>query len=178
MGDLFRMFVDWIQLLWPLHRIEQWEVGGYYEGGKFVKILPPGLWLLVPWFTEIHNVSVVPDIVWTSRLDITLSDGEMLTFVAEGDYIVTDPAKAMNAVNDYHHRTSEIMAGVLSAELAQKSLADVEAGVRKRLLTSLIKSVNAQTTTFGVEMKSIWFTTFITGLKAYRFVGDAATPWS
>jgi regulator of protease activity HflC (stomatin/prohibitin superfamily) len=177
MGWVDRL-LDFIAFLWPFRIVKQWERAIYYEGGRAVRELGPGLYLFLPWFTSIHEVTVVPDIVQTPRLDITLSDGAMLTFAAEADYVVTDVQAAVNTVHDYHHRVTELLAGVLSESLAEKSASDLAAGVRGRLLATILGRANKEMRAFGVEVKSIWFTTFVLKARTFRLLGDGTVPWA
>lgn len=176
MGFLDRL-LDSLQFLWPFKIVKAWERAIYYEGGKPIKELGPGLWLYLPWFTAIYDVTVVPDLCQTPRLDITLADGVMLTFQAEADYQITDINAAVNTVCDYHHRVTKLLAGVLSETLGEKESTDLAAGVRGRLLTTIHQRTNKETQPFGASIRRVWFTTFVLRPRTFRVLGDGSLPW-
>jgi regulator of protease activity HflC (stomatin/prohibitin superfamily) len=63
MGDFVRALIDIIQFVWPFRVVDQWEKGGYYVCGRWWKEMGPGLKVVVPWFTHVEPVSIVPALV-------------------------------------------------------------------------------------------------------------------
>lgn len=177
MGELARLLVQWIEFLWPLRLVRQWETGGYYWFGRFQHTIGPGCYPVIPWFSEVREISVVPAIIRTARLDITLSDGSSLTFGASAWAKVTDYNKAVNSVDNYTETAEELLAAVLAEKLAQVDAQRVQPEKRARLLSDLERWVNAESLSFGVEITQLRFTTFVTNVRTYRLLQDtSASP--
>jgi hypothetical protein len=172
-GDIFRLIVDVIQFAWPFRIVRQWELGGYYWFGRFCHTVGPGVYPIVWWFSEVREISVVPAIVRTARLDITLSDGSSLTFAASAWARVTDYDRAVNSVDNYTETTEELMAAVLAEQLAVIDAVRVEPEKRKGLIKTLTKAINEESTQFGVEVTQLRFTTFVTKARTYRLLQDS-----
>jgi regulator of protease activity HflC (stomatin/prohibitin superfamily) len=161
--------------LWPFYIVDQWESGAYYVCGRYWRPLKPGLYPFVPFFTEIRTISTVPAIVGTPRLDITLRDGTLASVAATATCRVADVAKALNSIDDYRETTQELLAGELADRIAKAAPERLAPEARGRLLASLAKALNAQTSKFGVEVTRVRFTTYVTGIRTYRLISDTGT---
>lgn len=180
MADFLRVLAEWAQYLWPLHIVSQWERAGLYVFGRFVTVVGPGLWPKIPWFMMYIDVSTVPSIGNTVRLDITTKDNRALSFSAAITYRVVDVAKALNDVDSYEETTQELAASILAAQLAEVEPERLLPERRARLTTSALGWVQAEAAVYGVEIEKVRFTTFVLGAKTFRLLTDtvAATSWS
>jgi len=174
MSDFIRFLLDSVKFLWPFRIVHQWEVGGYYLRGKFWRTVGPGLYFMLPWFTDIIVVSVAPIIVETGRQDITLQDGKVLSFSASAVCRVVDFDKAVNRVDKYHVSTLALIQSVLADRLARVDTARVEPEARGRLLSDLQRWVQQEAEEFGVEVSKIRFTSFITNMRLHRLLMDGS----
>lgn len=178
MSDFFRLIGEWLQFIWPLRKVNQWERGLRYHNGRFKRTLEPGIYWIVPWFHEVKAESVVRGIVQTPRLDITAQDGTMVTFQASATVRVIDLHLAVNTVDAYMETTQELLAAVLADRMAKVDASRLAPEGRGRLLTDLAKWVQSECD-FGVEVSKLRFTTFVVNPRPFRLLGDAAAaaPW-
>lgn len=178
MGDFLRIILDSIQFLWPLHRVEPWERGLYVVCGRWTWEVGPGIYPVLPWFSEVKTTSTALALVSTPRQDITLTDGKTLSFSATANVRVVQATKAFIEVDDHHSTTQETIAAVLAEKLAEVAAERVTADKRGRLLSDLRKWVNQETTLFGVEVEALRFTTFVVNVKTIRLLQESGVaPW-
>lgn len=172
MGEFFRALLDVIQYVWPFRIINQWEQGGFYMFGKFQHVVGPGCWPVIPWFTEIRDLSMVPALVSTPKKDITLSDTSTLHFAMTGWVQVTDFNLAVNTIDNYHQTTQELIEAVMCEKCADVDAARLQPDKRARLLADLTRWVNAESEVFGVTVTKLRFTTFVLNVKTIRLLTD------
>lgn len=179
MGDFVRLIIDVVQLLWPLRIVRQWERGGYLMCGRWKYEVGPGVYPVVPWFFDVHEVSTATAYCGTSRQDITLSDGSTLSFAAIAKAHVSRAKDAILNVDDFRTSTQEVLAGVLADKLAEVDAARLSPEKRKRLCTDLKRWVGEETDKFGVVVDDVWFTSFVLNVKLHRLLVDqsAAPVW-
>lgn len=178
MGDFLRVILDSIQFLWPFRIIKAWESGNYYVFGRYWRTLGPGCYPVVPWFTDVHEVPVVPAIVETARQDITLKDGTVLSFSASAWACVVDVNLAVNTVDDYHQTTQELIRAVLADKLAEVAAERLRPEGRGRLLSDLRRWVDEEARQFGIEISKLRFTSFVTNARTFRLLQDSGVaPW-
>jgi regulator of protease activity HflC (stomatin/prohibitin superfamily) len=174
MGEFFRVIGEWMEFIWPLRKVDQWERGLLYRWGRYVRQLEPGIYIILPWFHDIRADSVVPAIVQTPRLDITAQDGTMVTFQASATVRVTDLNLAVNTVDAYTETMQELLAAVLAERMAKVDAARLAPEGRSRLLTDLARWVQEECN-FGIEVSKLRFTTFVVNPRAFRLMGDNVT---
>lgn len=177
MGDLARILVEVLTLLWPVRLVHQWERGVRYVCGRYWSTVGPGAKLVLPWFTEVRVVPAVPSVWGTPLQTITLKDGKALSFSAMATIRVTDPALALNAVEEWPETTMETVSGVLADRLAEVESAEFSPAYKRRakLIEELRGEVNKATSAFGVEVEAIRFNNFMIGVRVYRLLNDRAT---
>lgn len=176
MGDLFRILIDIFQYLWPFREVEGWERGIYTVLGKPWRGVGPGRWPVVPYFMNVHAVSVVPGIVRTPLQFVTLSNGSVASFSASAVVQVEDPRTAIFAVDDYGETTQELISAVLSQELAEVDPDRFStARKRKNLLDELGRTLDGLTLAYGIRVKALRFNNFALNLRLFRLVQDSAT---
>jgi len=179
MTDLFRLLGEWLQFIWPLRKVHQWERGLRYRFGRYVCELEPGIYWATPWFGEVRAESVVPGIVQTPRIDITAQDGTMVTLQASATVRVGDLPKAMNEVDAYMETTQELITAVLAEKVAEVDAERLRPEKRGRLLSDLRRWVHLEAAKCGVEVTNLRFTTFVMNPRPFRLLGDNASvaPW-
>ncbi len=175
MTEFLRLLLDAIAYVWPLRIVREWERGGYYVLGRWKREVGPGMYPVLPWFTEVTETSVAEAIVGTGRQDITLSDGSMLSFAATATVGVVDVRLALNAVDSYTETMQELLASVLADKLAEVDAARLAPEKRARLFADLRRWVAAEALAYGIEVRTVRFTSFIVNAKAHRLIIDQNT---
>jgi regulator of protease activity HflC (stomatin/prohibitin superfamily) len=179
MGDVLKTIVEWVQFLWPLRIVRQWERAGYYVLGRYWRDVGPGLYAICPWFTDIVAIPVVPAIIGTGRQDITMSDGANLSFAATATVRVTSVADALNAVDDYRETVQELIGSVLAEKLAEVDAERLAPERRTRLLGTLERALAKEAGEFGIEVTKLRFTSFVLNARTYRLLteGGQIAQW-
>lgn len=178
-GEFFRLFLQFIEYLWPLRRVKRFQRALYTICGRWQWEVGPGVWPVLPWFCEVEPEPVVGGTVWTPRLDITASDGTMVTFQVSANVRIVNLSLAVNAVDAYMETTQERIASLVATKLTKIDAARLTPEKRGPLLTDLRKWVDAETQKFGVETSDVSFTTFVVNPRPFRLLGDNAqvAPW-
>ncbi len=179
MGELMRLIVDSIAYLWPFRIVRAWERAGYLVCGRWWKEVGPGLYLVVPFFMDVHSVSVAEAICGTQRQDITLSDGSTLSFQATCTAKIVDVRKAVCSVDDFASTTQELLASVLADKLAEVDADRLSPQKRTRLFSDLKRWVAEEAAGYGVEVSKVRFVSFVTNIKTHRLLIDqsSAAVW-
>lgn len=176
MGELVRLVIEIVQLLFPFRMVKQWERAGYYVFGRWWREIGPGVYLVIPWFFDVHQVSVAEAICGTGRQDITLSDGSTLSFSATCTARVCDVKLAINAVDEYQSTTQELLSSVLADKLAEVDAERLSPQKRGRLFADLKRWVAEEAAKYGIEVSRVRFTSFVLNIKVHRLLIDQGTP--
>lgn len=176
MGDFVRLLIDALAYVWPFRLVHTWERAGYLVFGKWRKEIGPGIYPVVPWFCDVHSVSIAESPCGTDRLDVTLSDGTLASFQAVAMARVVDVRKAVCDVEHFATSTEQILAAVTADRLGEIDAKRLEPDKRGRLLTSLTGWVNKETEVFGVAVREVRFTSIVLNLRAHRLLVDQSHP--
>lgn len=171
-GDFLRVLLDSIHFLWPFRIVQHWERAGYYIFGRWWREVGPGLYVVVPFFTDLIAVNCATKPRTTGREDITLKNGAVLSFAATATVRVVDVYKALNNVDDYHQSTEELVGSFLAEQLADVDPERLEPSKRKALFRKLQNDVAGEAAEYGVEVTKLRFTSFVTNLKTVRLLMD------
>jgi regulator of protease activity HflC (stomatin/prohibitin superfamily) len=171
-GEIFGFIRDFIEFLWPFRLVHEWERAGYYVCGRWWREMGPGLKMIVPWFCHVETVTIAPKPISTGRKDITLADGRTLSFDATATARVSDVQLALNAIDDFHHSATVLLAAVVAEKLAEVDVDRLKPERRGRLIAALEKAVHDEAATYGIEIGEIRFTSFVTNVKMLRLLID------
>ncbi len=179
MTDLARFLIELLQTLWPLRQVDQWESGVRFWLGRTVGIVGPGFYWVIPYFGDVKPVSVVPAVLSTPLLTITLVDGKTCTYSLSAVLKVVDAELALCAVDDYTETSQELLTSIPAAALAEVAAERLEPDSRGRLIAALRKQVNTELKEYGLEVSSLRFTNFALNLKTIRLLSGAGevTNW-
>lgn len=158
MAELLRLVVDIVSLLFPFRLIHPWERGLYYLFGHCLATVGPGCYLVIPWFSEVRPVSVVPSVHATPIQTVG-----SVTFSASLVLRVTDPAAAYNTLERYEESALELAGAVLSEALHQGE-AD---------LGQVTARINAELAPHGVLVERLRFLNYTTA-PAIRLLTEGA----
>lgn len=172
MGDFLRIILESIHFLWPLAIVHQYERGVYLVFGRVWKVVGPGLYPKVPWFTEIHFTSVAWEPARTGRCDITAKDNRTVTFDATAWIRVSDPILAYTLVHDYEQGMHSLLSSVLAENLADVEADRLSPEKRGRLNASLKGWVTKEAAQYGLEVDWVRFTSFVLAPRTYRVLTD------
>lgn len=172
MGDFLTTLGQWVKDLWPFRTVAPWERAGLIVFGKWRRELGPGTYPVVPWFMDVHNVSIAKAIIGTGRQDITLMNGEQLSFSATATARVIDVKRAVTTVDDYEETSIELLGSVLADKLSDVESERIEPASRRRLLSDLTRWANAEANEYGLELSKVRFTNFTRKAPVVRLLMD------
>lgn len=172
MASFLQVILDSIQYLWPFRIVKQWERGGYYVGGRFWRVVGPGIYPVIPWLCEVKEISVVPAIICSPRLDITIKDGRTLSFSVAATMRVDDYDKAVNSVDSFTETSQELLSAVSADKLASVDADRLAPEKRGRLMYDLAKWINEESQVFGVATEKVRFTSFVLNVRTYRLLQE------
>lgn len=180
MAGFWEPLIELVKLLWPFRIVAEWEEACYYRFGKYWKTVGKGMYLVLPWFFSLHEVSIQPAIISTGRCDITLADGRELSFDATAWARVADTYKAINTVDDYRETSQEILASVMADKLGEVDPERLKPAKRGRLFSDLRKWVAEEAAEKGIEISKVRFKSFVFPKRTYRLLidqGPAPMSW-
>ncbi len=176
MGDFVRLLIDALAYVWPFRIVHTWERAGYLVFGRWWKEVGPGLYVVVPFFSDVHTVSIAESPCGTARLDVTLSDGTLASVQAVAMARVINVMQAVCNVEHFATSTEQTLSAVLADRLGEIDAARLQPDKRGRLLTSLTGWVNKETEVFGVAVREVRFTSFVRQVRAHRLLVDQSHP--
>lgn len=169
MGEMVKLLFDTLGHLWPLRIVNHWERGLYYVCGCYVGWVGRGCYPVIPWFFDVHTVSMVPDVFLTPLKSVTTRGGVQLTYSCSVTFRVTCPSLAFNELHDYRESIVEITNGVLSDGM--RALADTSV-TSEELLQPLRASINHTLKQYGVEVVALRLDNFVVGARTLRLLQD------
>jgi len=174
MEGLVRLIVEIVQYIWPFREVQHWERGVYMVMGRARWTVGHGRWPVVPYFMDVIAVTTVPAMISTPLQTITLANGQTLTYSASAMVVVEDARAALIRIDSYQQTTQELLAAHLASEMATVDVARMDAERRGRLLSSLVKALDKETSAYGVRCTGLMFTNFAVNLRAYRLLMDSS----
>lgn len=177
MGDFLRVLVEIAGYIWPFEIIQAWQIGLRYRFGRFVRVLPPGLYFRCPYFAKIIDVDVVPKPVSAPLQTVTLRDKQSCAFSPTIVIQVEDPRAAIEGVDNYGESVIEYTTGYLAEHFQNADPEAVTDSIIKRrnLVEKARQAADDECSRFGVRVLSIRFTNFALGFRSYRHLIDRAT---
>lgn len=181
MGDFLRIILDSISYLWPFRIVEQYERGIYVVAGRRVRVpawlggpdCKPGIpWPIIPFFTDVHTVTVVRATLTTPLQTVTCVDGSTLTFSASAQVEVADANLAFNAVETWKDTAAEDIAAILAEKLSEVEAARLAPESRSRLVGDCRRSLTMQVRDYGIAILSLRFNNFVRNVRVYRLFND------
>lgn len=174
--EVFGRMLEFIELLWPFRRVQQWENAGFYIGGRFIGLLPPGIYPVIPWFFEIKPFNISQGLITTRKLDITLDDKTQLLFIAAADRRVIDGNVALNMIDDFKEQAQELLEATISDAMQTMAPDRLVSGSRKRLQTSLSLAVRKEAAKSGLWIDNVRFLSFVLQARTVRLIMDGNPP--
>lgn len=171
--NFLETLLGFLEKLWPFQVVDQWERGVFYVCGRALKrVLKPGVYPYIPFFMRIDTAPVVPSLVSSPLLTVTLTDKNTLSFSVTAQVRVVDAWKAINEIDDYEESVSELISSTVAEKLAEVDAARLDPEKRKRLVSDLVRWVNGETEQYGLRVDAIRFTNFAINLRSYRLMMD------
>jgi len=171
----FQTIIEVARYLWPFRIVHQWERGVVYVCGRCIGTVPPFVYPIIPFFTDVKATSVVPGVISTPLLTVTTRDNKStITFSAAATVRISDASRAWNKIDNVSETMRELLAAVTAEKLAEVDPARLDGDKRKRLIADMVMWLNRELEPFGLEVLAVRFTNFAVNMKAFRLMTDTA----
>ncbi|HCC68890.1 MAG TPA: hypothetical protein DEP99_03285 [Nitrospiraceae bacterium] len=134
--------------------LKEYERGVVFRLGRIIPIKGPGLVLIWPVIDKLVRVSLRIIALEVPPQDIITRDNVSVKVNAVVYFRVIDPIRAITAVEDFFHATSQISQTTLRSILGQSQLDDLLAR-RDDINSELQKVIDQQTEPWGIKVASV-----------------------
>lgn len=164
----FSAVIDFIGRFWFLEKVMWFERGVPYLCGKLLAEeswwcyggnLTPRVYVIIPWFMEIHTVPVKPDILKLWNLNITTADDKSLRTRANVRYEIFDAVKAWNEVQDYKDNLADECRTNISKVMRKRNFLELLAD-QDKIEKEARSEINAVVKEWGIKILRVGITDF------------------
>lgn len=173
--EFWKGFLEILTFCWPGRRVEQWERGGRYWRGRWVREVGPGTYWVLPWFGDVLTVSTAESIISTGRMDLTLRDETVLSVDCTASLRVVDPYRALNDVDGYQETAREALMASVASQLAREEKTAFEPRSRPALLKRIQSAVQEKLQEYGLEVGAVSFVSLVSNVKTHRLLIDQSS---
>lgn len=174
--------LNWVQTIieaaryvWPFRIVHQWERGVVFICGRCIGTVPPGVYPIIPFFTDVKPTSVVPGVISTPLLTVTTRDNKStITFSAAATLQISNANYAWNRIDNVAETMRELLAAVTAEKLAEVDPGRLDGEKRKRLIADMVMWLNRELEPYGLEVLAVRFTNFVVNIRAFRLMTDTA----
>lgn len=158
-GKFFTDLKFWVTIL-------PWQKGVRVRAGRYVKVLPPGLYFKVPFIDQVYFVFLRLRTLTTPKQDLTTVDGKNVTITIHVAYEIEDPLILMQTL----YRPGQTI-----ADLAQAAAASYISKIK--IVDLNIPDLEEQITTklnleqYGLKCLRCYIGNYVL-TRAYRIIGD------
>jgi len=171
-GDMLQQFVAFLREFWPVYICNEWERAVILRGGKFWKVVGPGVYLVVPFFWEFRPESVIRTTYVTPLQTVDTKEGGSLTFSASVQLEVVDLKLAMLTVNEYDKTALEDIGALLSDTIMRATTRQLEPEQRSELLAKCKKKLDEEVSVYGLSVLTLRFNNYMRNMRVYRLFND------
>lgn len=124
---------------WPVIIIKDYEQAVMLRGGKFKKILYPGIHFKVSFLDHVFEDNVKTDTMIIKEVNITTLDGKTVTIGCQFEYTIEDIYKAMIETSGWRTNLHDICQGILSDALEDINWDDIRKKTTKNAISKRIE---------------------------------------
>ncbi|HSF18189.1 MAG TPA: slipin family protein [Vicinamibacteria bacterium] len=134
--------------------VYEFERGLRYARGKFTGILTPGLYWSIKHLSEVRKVDIRPVIAPVAGQEVLSSDGVALKVSLAAKYEITDPALAINRIENFKDALHVELQLALRQIVGGKPIDDLLAA-RQEMGATLQEIVAEKTPSFGLKLLNV-----------------------
>jgi regulator of protease activity HflC (stomatin/prohibitin superfamily) len=169
MGDFLLKAFEFLREFWPFQTIDADEQGVRFTLGKHVKLLQPGLHMYFPWLQKIEAWPVTYQEVDCLLQSIETIDGVSVSLSANVGYTVYNAAKMRLNVHNFDLSLERAARVHLFATITNTPFKEIKETLDD-VAEECRKALHKQTSEWGVRIKRVGLTDFVTA-SAYRLFG-------
>jgi regulator of protease activity HflC (stomatin/prohibitin superfamily) len=141
---------------WLAERITIYEFqrGSRYQEGKFIDVLDPGQYLLNRRTTTVTRVDIRPRFISVPGQEVLSKDSVSVRISLAAEFVIEDPEKAVNGVEDYHdalYLTLQVALREIIGQAEIDELLEKRGEIGDRLLEVAVPAVQE----FGLKLNSV-----------------------
>jgi regulator of protease activity HflC (stomatin/prohibitin superfamily) len=165
----FSAVIEFLERFWPLEKVMEFERGVPYLNGHLRERatwwcyggnLEPGLYVIVPWFMEIHQVAVKPDILKLWNLNVTTRDDKPIRLRANVRYEIFDAVKAWNEVQDFKDNLGDEARTHIASVVRERDYSEL-LGDQGKIERECKNEMNKVVKDWGIKVIRVGITDFI-----------------
>lgn len=152
--------LDFLRQFWPFQIVYSYQRGVRFWLGRDVATLEPGLYMFLPFFGHIENVTVVRDYIRLGNQNLTTRDGKPLLVSCNVRYEVTDARAAFTLVQEFPVSLGDAARQYLSSTIRDYDYAELLAA-QSNLERECKNAINKESTKWGVRVTNVGLADFI-----------------
>mgnify|MGYP001605619022 FL=1 len=155
MESLFAFLRDFWEHLRPWITVPPWERGVRVRLGKHVKLLRPGVHLVIPFVDVVDTVAVMLQIVNLPNQSLRTLDDKTVAVSAAAAYRVSDAVKLYTEVHNYDESLVNLTMGLIADYVANHSWADCALDAIQRHVST---AVRREAKRWGIDIDHVYIT--------------------
>lgn len=132
----------------------EFERGLKYTKGRFKRLLEPGQYWYLPFFSAVTKVDMRPCFVSITGQEVLSSDGVTLKVSLAANYEITDPDTAINKVQSYHEALYLELQLALREIIGQRTIDEVLEN-RHEVSKELMRLTEKKVEQLGLKLISV-----------------------
>jgi hypothetical protein len=172
MQELVKFLLDRLLALWPVARINDWQLALLVRGGKVLRELAPGLRLRVPLLDEVKTYPATEVSLDLEASTVETADGAAYTISANVSYRMVSIRSNLLTVWNVETSLACVARGRLASFIARVAAADLNGG-RAGIEEQLRLDLGAELASWGIEVTRLHLTDCVRG-RALRIYHDGA----
>jgi regulator of protease activity HflC (stomatin/prohibitin superfamily) len=165
---IFQWLRDIWSIFWPVLQIEQFNRGIILRGGKFKKMIGPGLHLRIPFLDTKLEETVVPTTYDLSSQSLVTLDGKEITVKAMFKSQITDVKKFLLEVYDTKNAMGDIIMGIIARMIMSSDWTDLRG---EAINNEITKKARVEGKKIGIEILQVTLTS-ITSSRSIRIFSE------
>lgn len=158
-----------IEFVWPIHRVEPWERGLIIFFGRWIVEVGPGIYPLVWWLMQMHQVNMQPETVPLGTVEtVTNRDGRTITYGANIDLQCIHARLAYLGANGHEEKAKRDAWGVVANTLADLRGDRLDPDGQKSLRRTCLREINAMIGVYGMRANELAFITYVGNMRNMR----------
>lgn len=154
--DLFGSLISFLQSVWddvkPVIFIREYQLAVMYKGGRFFKVLQPGVHFRIPFYYEYIDLYAQDDTIKTPTQMLTSKDGIGLSISSVVLYNVDDASLFINNVNDAKQPISDMAEVSVARNIVNTNFEECNNEI---LMNEVIKDLRRDCKKWGVYIKEV-----------------------
>lgn len=167
-ASLLTVLKELIEFIWPFHRVEPWERGIIVFFGKWTIEVGPGVYPLLWWFIQMHQIRMVPRTTCSASVEtITTKNNTHLSYGLIYELQCIDASLAYLTVDDHDEKAGRDVWGVVADVLADLPAERLDPEAQRALRRTCLREVNKRLNVYGMQCNALTFNTLAT-MRNYR----------